>query len=424
MAAVNSFEVPAAYSGGGFTNFTGYGGVAPASTSASVSTSGVWSTDANAGHSGSTAKYTTAAGASMTLTLPATTQARAVYAVVYTKPGGSPFAVTVSQDAGVTNIDQGGGFTCYNTNVLGNTHYSVLQPLSRFLDLTATGSTVITITASTWGGAVYVGIESFIVITGPAATKGTPLVTAAPTAKLPGGVGYVALGDGWTYGNGGQLVAGVAYAPGGWAARASQMLQQRLARPVAFTRKGVPGDALFATTRASAGDSILAGGMYRLFSDVLPAQPAYVSVQFGLNDLVTQGCGAGDYLRHIYAMMAFLTDCMDTTQVQVVFCTPGWITALAAQTPYAPANATVTTSAFPGPIKDTLESVAQGMHALIGMFPWFTLARLLDAMDYKDSLLLPNSTNDLGGRPNDLGHGVIAVEVARALLRAAGSAGD
>ncbi len=41
-------------------------------------------------------------------------------------------------------------------------------------------------------------------------------------------------------------------------------------------------------------------------------------------------------------------------------------------------------------------------------------------MDYRTGLLVPNSNNDLGLHPNDMGHGVIAMEMARALLDVVG----
>ncbi len=345
-------------------------------TDASVSFSGAgWTTDSSSSHSGGTAKKTTGNGDTCTFVAPA--NCRAIYLFHAVVQGGSLFSVTVD------GVPQAGQFSCATAGAVGSGgYYRYLTPLYRgAVDAPHT----VVLSNPACGTTLFV--DAFVTVSGP---KGTP---------LPGV--YVAMGDSWTVGSG-AVNTRTAYLP-----RAAALLQQKLRRPITPVNQGLAGDFLF----ASAGK---AGGVYRTIA-ALANQPEFLSYLFGANDLSTssQPVPAGEFARTYHALLCLLEDALDTSQVKVAVSTPPWLSPGVLWNNFAPVNS------WGSPL-DNLESAAALVRHVVAQFPWCLLADVFGAMDYRTGLLVPNSNNDLGLHPNDMGHGVIAMEMARALLDVVG----
>ena len=370
---------------------------------AAISTTGTWTTLSGTQYSGGTALQSTTNGNTLTLTF----TGRSLYVLTQTYhhngPTGGAFTFTIDGN-------QYGQVECQNDSTQASTVYPrVLVPLARGL-ADASHTLVITTTVLT-----NVTVDSFLVVSG---------AKQAPTSGL-----LVCLGDSWTRGSGAQD-AGLSDYPN----RLQSLVQSKLGRAVTLQRKGVGGDKLHCGDATNHGDSVQVGGMYRTFLDVLSSSalaanggyPEFLTYLFGANDLrsslmsALDGSGGnvspGTFGRHLLGVLCLLEDVLPVTA------TDGYLCKVAIGTPQylAPwyhvhqAQASGLTTFSQG--LDAFEEAVAVTRSVVAQFPWCRLAQVYEALDGRDYLLYPNAANDQGLHPNESGHGVVAMEFARALL--------
>src|SRR5919199_4208960 len=372
-------------------------------TDPSLSKSGTWTTVTGGQYSGGSAVQSSTIGNTATLSF----SGRAVYLLTQTfhhgLPTGGAFTYTVDGQSY-------GQVECQNDSTQAPFGYPrVLVPLARGL---TDGPHTLVLTVSVAGP---VTVDSFLVVSG---SKQTP---------QPGLL--VSLGDSWTKGSGAQDTGLAAYPN-----RLASLLQAKLGRPVTLVRKGAGGDALHCIDGAANGDSTRSGGMHRAYLDILQAPaltanggyPEFVTYLFGVNDLRSSLLGAldaggqnvspGTFGRHLCGVLCFLEDTLPVTaadgrQTKVAVGTPQYVSPW-----YHVGQAQASGgNTFPQGL-DAFEQAVAVTRSVVAQFPWCRLAQVYEALDGRDYPLYPNAANDQGLHPNESGHGVVAMEFARALL--------
>jgi lysophospholipase L1-like esterase len=347
----------------------------------SITLSGAgWATDVAASHSGGDAKKTTGNGDTATFVAPV--NCRAIYLVHAVVNTGSIFSCTVD------GVSQGGQLSCATGAASGTGgFYRVMTPLFRS----------------------NIDAPHTVVLTNP--SGGTTLfvdaiVTVSGSKFLPSGGLYIPIGDSWTVGTG-SVNTRVAYMP-----RTTAMLSQKLRRVITLQAAGLNGDALW----NYAGHR---GGIYALITQ-LASTPEFLTMMFGANDLtnVTQAAPAVEFARQYHTGLCLIEDSCDTSPggIKVAIGTPPWLSPGVMWNNFVNQNM----NQF-GSLTDNLEEAAALTRAVVDQFPWCSLADVFAAMDYRTALLVPNGANDLGLHCNDMGHGVVATEFARALISLAGT---
>lgn len=337
---------------------------------------GTWTYDTNTAYSGGNAMYSATANDTATITF----SGRALYLVTRTNGHGASDGgeLTVTVDG----VSLPGKFSCMNGSpVSSGSWYRYLVPIARFL---ADGPHTVVLTAV---GGKNVYVDSALVVTG---------------AKVePGAGNLVVLGDSWMNG-----VTGASQPLNTCVSRLAGALAAKQSRPISLVNRGVTGDRWYGTT------NVLVGGMYRLFGQVVGDQPEMLVMLFGANDLGGAGGGStGDWYRTLSNALCFLEDAFDVASMNVVLCTPGYSASALTMPSYV-----VPSSGSGGSPLEMWEQAVAVTHQVVAAFPWCKLGQVYEAMDMRASLVYPNSNGDLGNHPNDFGHGVIAAEMARALL--------
>lgn len=341
-----------------------------------------WSTDGSSSNSGGSAQKTTGSGDTCTFVTPIA--CRSIYLMHAVLNSGAIYGVSVD------GVNQQGQFSIYSGNQSTGGFYRVLTPLYR----SGVGADAVhTVVLTNPAGGNTLWVDGFVLVSG---AKGTP---------LPGV--YVAMGDSWTTGTGAVNVRG-AYAP-----KAAAILQARLKRPIQLVNLGLAGDELWGQT------SVKTGALYRTIA-ALANQPEFLSYLFGANDLSNQQATvpAGEFGKNINSLCCLLEDALDTSLInptdashtKVAIATPPWLG------PGVLANSALVATPTLASLTDNLETAAALTRATLAAFPWVSMADVFSAMDYRSSLMVPNNAGDFGLHPNDTGHGVIAGEIARALL--------
>lgn len=359
-----------------------------ADTDAGITYVGTWTTNNGiTGSTGPSTHYTNVA----TDTVSYTFTGRSLYLLGWDDTAAGTYSVTVD---GVLIT---GTISHYTPTTGDLSHYlRVVQPLVRGL---SDASHTVKLTCLSG----QLGVDGFLVVTG---AKGAP---------TPGN--YVALGDSWTYGTG-----ATSPALGGFPALTSNLLAARLGRGLTAIAKGVSGDSLFCSDGASANGGNHYGGMYRAFSDVLPQTPEFLSIEFAANDLrpatlaayTGHSCTPAEFGRNLARLLTFLDDTLvlgadpnNQGVCKVAVCSPGHLTPSLLVAP-------VGTAVMPG--LDLWERAVDMSYAAAALFPSVRVAGLYAVMESRDQLLYPNANGDPGLHPNDEGHGVIGLEVARTLM--------
>jgi lysophospholipase L1-like esterase len=268
--------------------------------------------------------------------------------------------------------------------------YRCLIPIARGVDPTVAHT--VTLKNQTTFALMH---NSFIYFTG---AKGTPVAGT-----------LICMGDSLTTG-GGSTNAGQAYP-----AKLSWLLNYILKRNVTLTNKGVNGDYLIGT------DGTHQGGTYRLMADVFANTPEFLCVMFGVNDLGTasQTGSAGQFARNLFNFLCFIEDALDTTPqagLRVAVGTPPY-RAPGMDMPRSPLTGTLAGRMYSQAL-DNYEVAVAAMRQTCALFPWVRVANCYEAADYRSYLTYPNNSSptDLGNHHNNIGHGMLAQEFARALL--------
>jgi lysophospholipase L1-like esterase len=327
---------------------------------------GTWATQSSSAYSGGTRIASSTAGATATFAV----SGRACYLLTSTQEAGGQFTVTVDGAAAAPG-------TCFGIGQ--NDRNRVLIPLFRNL---TDGAHTVVITAV---GTAPVLIDSLLVVTGAA---------IAPVAG-----NLVALGDSITAGY------GLANVVSAWPARLGYLLGYKLGRPFTLFNKGISGDSLFCV------DSGHVGGMYRLFSDVVPNAPEVLTIMFGVNDMMLNQQPSGEYAANLLRALEFVEDVFAVAQMAVVVCTPSYL---------APAALLCAPSGnqsgyYAGTPSEHYRLALELVKTIVSLFSWASVAFVYETMDDADSMVYPNGGFD-STHPGDGGHGVISVEVLRATI--------
>lgn len=329
--------------------------------------SGVWVANTGVtGASSNTLHTSTANAASVAIDLAA--GARACYGIF--SSGGAILSVAV--DGVTTKTDQS-----FYSPTASNSRY--LFPLARGLDPTVAHQMVVTAV----GAGQTFAYDGAFVISG---AKGTPI----------DGV-VCGLGDSW------MVNQGVSYTPLGFLNQIQVELGLRLNRPISVLNKGLASDQWHGS-----GSNTLIGGLYRLATQVIPAQPEFLPILFGVNDLRNTG-SLFEFKRDTITALSLIEDCLDTSLCKVSLGTPGYISAAA--------RVNVNAGGAGGLIT-LFEQARLAIYDVAESFPWLRIADVFGEMYDHDELLQPNaSATDYGLHPNDFGHAVIARPFVKSLLR-------
>jgi lysophospholipase L1-like esterase len=401
-----------------------------------VTLTGTWANSSNTGSNplSTNVKVTTHVGDTATVVF----TGRALYLLTETYQTRGPFTVTIDGNP-VT-----GDFHCQNSPTAatdsllsnpGGAYYDrVLVPIASGLTDNVSHTAVLTCAQTTVrsvAGASGLAVDAFIVVSGQ---------QLSPTAGI-----YVPLGDSWGTGGGQPYFYDFVYPY-----VVTRALQAALQRSITI-QNGCRSGSLYC---ASAGTGAV-GGMSRLFTGddtwgtaavnglygLLSFSPEFVTILFGANDLRSEASGgsytangvsAADYARHVVGTLQFMQDTLDVvgtygTPVKVAIGTP----------PYLPPNMlwdSVQTyagsSTFTIAGLDNVEFAVALTRRVCDRYSWVRCAGIFEAMQYNDSLLIPNAntgqsvygynnvtyTTDTGLHPSEPASGLIGEEFASTLL--------
>lgn len=324
---------------------------------------GTWGTTANAAYSSGSAQVSSTVGDKVTVKW----TGRALWLLTEQNATSGTFSLTIDGVALPGVIIMGGAVQMYK----------VFQPIFR----AAPGA----------GNAAHTSILT--VVSGSITVDSLIIVSDALLQPTPGVL--VCLGDSVALGNGSTDPTRFSYA-----ARLAMLLGTRSAPGITLINKGLGSDNLYCK------DATHAGGMYRMITDVIPNAPHFLTVNFGINDIYTNGGQATDFFRQYMALLQFIEDTMDTTQVIVAVGTP---------TPATPLFFGVSPSTSGSKDDNYLMAVAATRIA-VQSFGWCRLADLHAVIETHDSFNIPNFTGvTFDVHPNDAGHGAAALEFYRAM---------
>lgn len=304
-------------------------------------------------------------------------------------------SVQTTSNVGIWTITTDGTITtaitpAQNAPTAGSNIYQVLFPLVRNLTDGAHTTTV----QLTGGTGIGLFANSAIAITG------TPPV---PSSQFS----YGAAGDSWTFGTG-ALNANLDYV-----SQVGRQLTLLAGQTVTVTNGGVSGCG-YEVLNNSANNTPF---FRQLLTTVLPANPYYLSLVGGINDIRQQQSGSGlsvtDFVFALNNTLTFLTDIFNTSAMNVVVSTPQYCTSYY-QSQVLQSSGVSTGYSSGG--RPAYEAAVQAARQVISTYPTIKMVDFYGIFNFNNDLLIPNSASDFGLHPNQGGHGVCASEILRGFL--------